>query len=218
MTPKFRSKGFTMVELLIVAVLAMVLLALSAPFVSALSAELAMLRTLRQVRTDLVTGLSYAMAGKSIAALSQNDLTNPELIPGYYGLHFQRDEDYGDPHPYSYVEFSAQVQEQNSQEAKPLYALAKDLPSTAVFLQEIRLRQDAEDEGKALEQILVLFAPPFGKVAFSPSVTPESAFDPMEVFRQSGEGQVLELIFQHKDDEISRTTLRFGADKILQIE
>ena len=40
------------------------------------SAELAMQRTLRQVRTDLVTGLSYAMAGKSIAALSQNDLTN----------------------------------------------------------------------------------------------------------------------------------------------
>ena len=85
--------GFTLVELIIVMAIMSFLLALSAPMVEAARSDIAMNRTLRFVKTDMITAMGYALAGKSVAAQVSGDLKDRSQIPKTYALYFQTSDD-----------------------------------------------------------------------------------------------------------------------------
>ncbi len=214
--------GFTFVELLIVAAIMMVLMGLSVPFVSSLHADIALHRTIRQVKTDFLTNMTYAMSGKSIASLSARSLENADLIPGYYVLHFQRANDYGGDDPYYYLELSSKIGLSGNEEAKPIYQLAKEMPSPAVYLKEIRLKTNGADSGTSVASASIFFAPPLGKIFLTTGVdgmidNAFYSFDPLAVFRQGNVPKTIELVFQYKNETDQTVTLSFGTDKIINV-
>jgi len=213
-------KGFTFIELIIVSTLAMVLLGLSAPFVTALRSELAMKESLSQVKTDIITTMGYALAGKSIGALASGDLEDISLIPSHYALYFQTDNDYGDIRPYYYTEFATDINK-NQYDTKLTYSVAKDMPSETVFLRDIRLKKNEADAGQSVDAAFIFFSAPFAKVNLLSShknliLSPDYSFDSLNDFMDS-DFNYMDLVFQFKDDEKSQVILTFGVDKVLNI-
>ncbi|MBU1682788.1 hypothetical protein KJ742_02485 [Patescibacteria group bacterium] len=211
-----------MIELLIVAGLMMFLMVMAAPFTTSIRSDISMRRTLHQIKTDLVTNMGYALAGKSIAALSAGDLMNPDFIPSHYALHFKTDSDFGDPEPYYYMEMTTEVIDSDTQDAKTLYQTEKEMPSPVVYLKDIRLKTDESDPGTSVNSAFMFFTPPFGKITFVSGydslLTDENySFNPIDAFEDAYEDQIIELDFQFKDDETSVTTLSFGTDKVINI-
>jgi prepilin-type N-terminal cleavage/methylation domain-containing protein len=215
------NKGFTMIELLIVAALMMFLLALSAPFASSLRSDIAMNRTLQYIKSEIVTDMAYSISGKSITASVEGDLMNPDLIPSYYALYFQTAEDYGADKPHYYVEMRTDMETEPYTETGVMYKIAKELPSPTVYLREIRVKKDNTDTGTPVDSVFMVFVPPFGKVLFLSNmdslITADSTFDSDEVFREAADYKAVELDFQYKDEEQTLATLRFGTDKVLNI-
>ncbi len=218
---KNQPSGFTFVELIIVSALMMVLLGLSVPFVTSLRSELSMSGTLRQVKTDVVTTMGYALAGKSIAALTSGDLNNPELIPSHYALFFQADDDYGNPTPYSYVECTTEILNRNQYNTKSIYSIEKDMPSETVILKDIRLKMNESDSGQSVDSAFIFFSSPFAKVNLfngHKSLVSDSnyTFNSIETFKNT-DFNYIDLVFQFKDDKDTRTIMTFGVDKVINI-
>lgn len=216
------SKGFTMVELLIVAALMMFLMALAAPFASSIRSDIAMRKVTKHTKSEILSTLAYALSSKSFAALTQDDLTNPELIPSHYALYFKSDDGYGDQSPYYYIELRSEIVDAEIQLAESIYSIEKEIASPAVYLKEIRVKENDEDAGTPVDSAFIFFTPPFGKVNFITGHDEiigdvSATINTISAFKESIGNKIIELDFQYKDEEQTLTTLRFGADKILNI-
>jgi len=215
------AKGFTFVELILVSALMMLLLGLSVPFVTSLRSEVAMQGTLKQIKTDIVSAMGYSLAGKSIAALSSGDISNPNLIPSHYAIYFHKDDDYGAPTPYNYTECSTDIISNDTYLTKTIYSIKKDMPSESIFLKDIRLRVSEVDSGNSVDSAYIFFSAPLAKVniisGYNALVSNLSySFNSLDAFTNS-DFKYIDLIFQFKDEENSITTLTFGIDKIINI-
>ena len=211
-----------MIELLIVMTLIAFVLAMAAPFATSIRSDIAMRKTIRQVKTDLITNIGYSLAGKSIAALTEGNLMNPDLIPSHYALYFKRDDDFVDTTPYRYVELRSEIESSASQRAKVIYQIEKEMPSPTVYISDIRLKTSGADSDNSIKSAYIFFVPPFGKIFFvsgydSLVENNTASFDPVTVFEESKNIQKIEIDFQYKDDEDSVMTLSFGTDKIINI-
>ena len=214
-------KGFTFVELIIVCAIGMVLLGLSAPFITALRSDLSMKESLSQVKTDIVTTMGYALAGKSVGALASGDLEDVSLIPSHYAIYFQTDGDYGDISPYYYTEFSTDIINKDEYNTKLTYSIPKDMPSETVYLKDIRLKKEVSDAGQSVASAFIFFSAPFAKVHLLSAqknlgLNPGYSFNSVEEFKNS-DFKYIDLVFQFKDDEKSQTILTFGVDKVINI-
>lgn len=209
-----------MIELLVVMVIMFILLALSAPFVTSLQSDIAIRKTVRQVKTDLITNIGYSLAGKSITALSADDLTNPELLPSHYALYFKTYDEYGNYSPYSYIEMRVGESNGSDKIAKKLYQIEKEIPSSVVSLKEIRIDGVSS---KTVDSAYIVFTPPFGKVylvsgsAHESFAEGESDLNLTDAFEESQNNTKIELDFQYKDDEHTLATITFSTDKIINI-
>jgi len=215
---KPNKEGFTLVELIIVMAIMSFLLALSAPMVEAARSDISMNRTLRYVKTDLITGMGYALAGKSIGALSANDLKNPAQIPETYALYFQKSaDDFAGP-KYSYVEL---VPDGDSGKVRVNYQVEKEWPSSAVALTAIRLTDGDTDPGRPVDQALIFFTSPFGKISFIADpgqlFVPGGTMNLAEAFKNESDTKQIELDFQFRDNELSKSTLTLNTDKTISI-
>lgn len=150
------------------------------------------MRTVKQVKTDLLSALAYGASGKSFAALAADDLLNPELIPSHYGLQFTVAEDPLGPPSYRYVEFRNDPQQNQS---KTLYEAEKEWSVPGTFLKSIVLRSGSDDEEKEVLSAWVVFVPPFGKVLFASA---DDVGDLEEISSQSYARQI-GLEFGYKD-------------------
>ncbi|MFH0837975.1 MAG: type II secretion system protein [Patescibacteria group bacterium] len=209
--------GFTLVELIIVMAIMGLLLAMSAPFVSATRSDISMSRTIRVIKTDLMTNLGYALAGKSIGALSADALLDPEQIPSHYALYFQKMDDYGGGVPYSYLEFHPLEDGKN---VKVSYMIEKEWPSSDVYLKEIRLSKDDGSAGKTVDSGLIFFTAPFGKINFVSGIKSLAEGDMLnlkEAFLSEADYKEIELVLQYKNEELSETTLSFSVDKYINV-
>lgn len=210
--------GFTLVELIIVMAIMSFLLALSAPMVEAARSDISMNRTLRFVKTDLITGMGYALAGKSIGAFSANDLSDIHQIPETYALYFQKSSDSTDP-KYYYVELVPV--EGKSGEVSVNYQVEKEWPSSAVALTDIRLTDGGTDPGRSVEQALIFFTSPFGKINFIADpgqlFVPGGTMNLAEAFKNESDTKQIELDFQFQDNELSESTLTLNTDKTISI-
>lgn len=211
-----------MIELLVVMGLMMILLAIAAPFASSIRSDISMKKTVRQIKTDIITNIGYSLAGKSIAALSARDLTNPDLIPSHYALYFKSDDDYGDQAPYRYIEMTTEIIDSSIQKTNVLYQIEKEIASPVVYLKDIRLKTSESDTGTSVSSAYIIFTPPFGKIVFmngydSLLVDDHETFNPITTFKDADNYKIIELDFQYKDDENSITTLSFSTDKIINI-
>jgi len=206
-----------MVELLIVAALMMFLMAMAAPFASSIRSDIAMRKVTKHTKSEILSTLAYALSSKSFAALTQDDLTNPDLIPSHYALYFESDEDYGDQSPYRYIELRSGVADDRMQF---IYDIEKEIASPAVYLKEIRIKENDGDGGATVNSAFIFFTPPFGKVSFvtgRDDIISGSLTNINTIFEESIDNKIIELDFQYKDEEQTLTTLRFGADKILNV-
>ncbi len=223
MNTQSKNKGFTFVELIIVVALALFLLGLSVPFVTALRSDIAMLRSLKQVKTDLLSTAAYALSGKSFAALAADDLLNPELIPSHYGLLLKAEEGEGAGQSYRYFEWRSRPLHEDPPTAKTLYWIEKELPSPGVSLRSIRLKQSLEDPGTPADSLLLVSVPPFGRLHVAPGQGQLESDSPGDLdLPQALEDSLsiayAELDFSYDDEPLSLRTLRLGADKTLIIE
>ncbi|MBN1259017.1 type II secretion system protein [Candidatus Peregrinibacteria bacterium] len=199
-------RGFTLVELLVVMALMMFLLGMAAPFAASIRSDIAIQKTVRQVKTDLITGNGYALAGKSIAALSEGDLANKENIPAYYALRFTASADYEESqlnNHYNYQEWGADRQ--------MIYNLEKEWPSAAVYLKEMVLKTDPADAGTPVQEASIIFMPPFGRVYLGGTFNSEADF--IENLKY----HFIELHLQYKDNEDLETFMSFGSDKTINL-
>lgn len=210
-----------MIEILVVMAIMFILLALSSPFVTSLQSDIAIRKTVRQVKTDLVTNIGYSLAGKSITALYEDDLTNPELMPSHYALYFKSYDEHGDYSPYSYIEMRADASYGADQIARKLYQVEKEIPTSVVYLKEIRINNNTSSA--EVDSAYIIFTPPFGKVYLVSGSTYKSFaegdadFNLTDALEESGGNTKIEFDFQYKDDEHTLTTLTFSTDKIINI-
>ncbi len=214
MTWRTQNKGFTIIELLIVMGLAALMLSLSAPLVNSLEPEIKMEATIKQIKQDLISTLHYAMAGKSFGAIKGQNIENPSQLPFAYLLHFQSNNDFGDPIPYRYLELTQN--ENGSMEW--IYQKEHPYPNTHVFLKEIRLTQNESEKSETVSSAYIGFIPPFAKVFFidaGPEFTPANTD---ELFKDQEKFDQIELIFQYKENEGGQVSLNFDVSKTLLIK
>lgn len=200
--------GFTLVELLIVMALIAFLLALSVPFVQSLRPEIALQNTLREVKSEVVSTLTYALAGKSFATVTGEDTLDPAL-PAAYGLHFSMDPevDY-----FEYLEFSSD----DYASEKPMDVIfqhAIEYPSSAVSLEGITL-VDEKNQTTPLQEVYLMVAPPFGKVLFldQEGLLVSNVFEVTDSQKQD-----LQLTFRYKDYDQDLRTFSVTTDKRINI-
>lgn len=215
-------KGFTFVELLIVSAIMMVLMAMTVPAVDALRSDIALGRTIRQVKISILSTLSYSMAGKSIASLTARSPMDLSLMPGVYALHFRAADDYGEDEPYHYLEGSVGIDSVGNSSGKIIYANENESASDVVFLKEIRLKENAEDAGNPVNSVTVFFTPPLGKIFITSqpdaSITQEGGlFSPIPLFEAADANRFVELDFQYKEETDKVMTLRLGIDKTINV-
>jgi hypothetical protein len=211
-----------MVELLVVAVIMLGLLTMSAPLVTALRSEIALARTNRQVKSDIITGLGYAVSGKSVAALSAGDMMNPGLIPSQYALFFKSAPDYGADNSYYYIEAATSIGATGERQTKQIYQTAKELPSPGIYLKSIRIKRGADDAGQTVASATIFFSPPFARITLVPGMErlvndTAYSFDEHTVFNESAQNKIIELTYQFKDEEPHTTSLSFNTDKIINV-
>ena len=212
-----KNAGFTLVELIIVLAIMSFLLALSAPMVEAARSDISMNRTLRYVKTDMITGMGYALAGKSIAALTSDKLMDTKQIPESYALYFQTSpDDFAGPE-YQYLEL---VPDGDTGRVRLNYQINKEWPSPAVALRDIRLIGDAGGPGESVKQALIFFTSPFGRINIISdpgALLTGGTLDLTEAFSAQSHIKKIELDFQFRDDEIGRSTLSLSTDKTINI-
>ena len=218
---KHQNRGFTFVEILIVSALIMVLLGLSAPLVTSLRSVIAIKGTVNQLKTDIITTMGNALAGKSVGALASHNLEDISMIPSHYALVFQADHDYGNVSPYFYNEYTTEIMNNDQYETKLSYSISKDMPSESVFLTDIRLKNNESDIGQSVDDAFIFFSAPFAKVNLISghnNIISElgSSFNSANDFKDS-DFKYIDLVFQFKDDENSRTILTFGVNKVINI-
>jgi|GEM_PF-2666580 len=207
------NSGFTFIELIVVMTITAGLLALSAPMLNTLRSQVAMEQTVRQAKTEMLSGIRSALAGKSVAALSADKLDDPTLIPSHYGLALVAGiGDQGDS-TYKYIEFAAP----DGGMPKEIYSIEKEWPSPSAYLKEIRLKKNSSDSGRAVDQLLVLFTSPFAKMLFSESLTNPFSIDPTTLSDAANAFPFAELTFGNKDNDTLLSTLLIGTDKTLTI-
>lgn len=212
-----KNKGFTLIEILIVVGIMAMLMALSAPFVSSLRADTSIQQTLRQVKVDLVSTLSYSLAGKSFAAISADDLMNPDFIPEAYALYFQVQDKDGYQPPYHYLEFTSST----SLEEKALkssYQKENEYPNSTVFLKEIYLLNSTDQTTVKAEAAYIFILPPFGRVVFvNENLDTLDNFSQEKIQESIQSYDQIQMTFQYKDDEKNVSKLTFDKSKILNI-
>lgn len=210
-------KAFTFVELLIVSIIAMFLLALSVPMISSLRSTIEIKKTIVQVKTDLLMGMAYSLAGKSMAALSKDNLKDTSLIPSFYALYFIKADDYGEENPYYYKELGTKVSG-NIIVTKDLYSIKKELPSPVVYLSSIKIKKDIKDEGREVNDVLIMFSPPLGKIIFlANSSGLVQNTDYLAAFASSKDNRILELSFKYKDEDLNTETISISTSKVIEI-
>jgi len=193
--------GFTMVELLITLSLAAMLIGLAAPFVSTLRVDIAMQKTLKNIKFELVSALNYSLAGKSFATLDKKDLEKVSFIPQVYGFYLQKGE-YGHQPNYRYLEFKVE-----NAELSIIYQKEHPLPSSEVFLSQIRL---VDGEGvKPVDGVLILIKPPYGTIEFLEL----ESLDQTVPFSSQATYEEIHLSFQYKENQASHETLIFDQFK-----
>lgn len=214
-----KNAGFTLVELIIVLAIMSFLIALSAPMVEAARSDISMNRTLRYVKTDLITGMGYALAGKSIGALSSGDLTDTKQIPETYALYFQTSPDDFAGVEYEYWEL---VPVGDKGEVKRNYWVSKEWPSSAVALRKIRLLNDDGSLAATPQEALIFFTSPFGRINIISDpgqlLSEGGTLDLDEAFNSESHVKKIELEFQFRDNEIGRSTLSLSTDKTINID
>lgn len=206
-------RGFTFIELIVVMTIMSGLLALSAPMLNTLRSQVAMGQTVRQAKTEVLSGIRSALAGKSVAALSNDKLEDASLIPGLYGLALTAGIGDQGESTYRYIEFAAPEEGV----AAEIYSIGKEWPSPSVYLKEIHLKKDPSDPGRSAQQLLILFAPPFATMSFSENLTAPTSIDPKTMADAAKDFPFAELTFGHKDDSSRLSTLLIGTDKTLMI-
>jgi len=194
------------------------LIVMSAPFVTSLRSDTAMQSTLRQVKVDLVSTMSYSLAGKSFAAISADDLMNPELIPAAYSLYLKTDTDYGDQTPYKYLELSAES-EGLDKPYKLSYEHEKEYDNPSVYLKEINLKNSESGNSVAVDSAYIVIMPPFGKILF---VDEDDNFlnhmTENDLFQNQHDFDEIQLHFQYKDDELSEVVMSLNQNKVINTE
>ncbi len=210
--------GFTFVELLIVSTLMMFMLAMAAPFTTAMQSEISMKKTVQQIKTNVITTMGYSLAGKSLTNASNNDLMDASLIPSRYALYFQKNDTWGDQYPYRYLEMTTEVKTDGSQNTKVSYNHEKELPTSTVYISDIRLIQNDGNE-VSVNSSFIIFTPPFSKINFFPNQDPATFNkDIRQVIKDNDKYDSIEIDLMYKDELISLTTLKFGKDKILNTD
>jgi prepilin-type N-terminal cleavage/methylation domain-containing protein len=215
-----KNAGFTLVELIIVLAIMSFLIALSAPMVEAARSDISMNRTLRYVKTDLITGMGYALAGKSIGALSSGDLMDTKQIPESYALYFQTSpDDFAGPE-YKYLELVPDGDDFGR--VRVNYQIEKEWPSPAVALREIRLLNDDGSVAATPKESLIFFTSPFGRINIISNpgalLSDNGTLDLDEAFNAESHVKKIELEFQFRDNEIGRSTLSLSTDKTINIQ
>lgn len=210
-----RQAGFTLIEMLVVMALMAMLIVLSAPFVASLRSDISMQSTLRQVKVDLVSTISYSLAGKSFAALSADDLMNHKLIPAAYSLYFATDTDYGDQAPYKYLELIAD--EEGLEKSMSLsYEYDHEYRSPSVYLKGITLKNT---EGTTTtDSAYIIILPPFGKILFvNDDENLLLNLTENDLYQNQHDFDEIQLSFQYKDDESSETIMTLNKSKVINI-
>lgn len=205
-----------MVELIIVLAIMSFLIALSAPMVEAARSDISMNRTLRYVKTDMVTALGYALAGKSIAALSSDKLLDTSQIPESYVLYFQASPDQFAGANYQYLEL---VPDGETGDVRVNYSLEKEWPSAAVALRDIRLISD-DGSSQSVSQALIFFTSPFGRINIvsDPGVLLTGGTMNLEqAFKAENQYKKIDLDFKFKDNDMNESILELGTDKIINV-
>lgn len=214
-----KNAGFTLVELIIVLAIMSFLIALSAPMVEAARSDISMNRTLRYVKTDLITGMGYALAGKSIAALSSGNLMDTKQIPESYALYFTTSpDDFAGPE-YQYLEL---VPDGDTGHVRLNYQVNKEWPSPAVALRAIRLLNEDGSTAETPKEALIFFTSPFGRINIISDpgqlLSEGGTLDLTEAFSAQSHIKKIELEFQFRDNEIGRSTLSLSTDKTINID
>ena len=212
------TKGFTLIEMLIVLALMAMLLTLSAPFVTSLRSDIAMKRVLRSVKLDMVSTISYSLAGKSFSALDADDLTDPALIPSAYALYFEKDFDYGDTNFYEYLEFVSEEDGTN----KPMtvsYKNPHEYPAPSVYLHSIVFRESVTGNEVDADAGYIIVLPPFGKLlfvrddeSFLKSLTEDDLYINQHDFDE------IILGFQYKDKPQTKVSLSLNRNKVINVQ
>lgn len=212
-----RVAGFTFVELLIVSTIMMFMLGMAAPFASSMRSEISMKKTIQQIKTNVITTMGYSLAGKSLTNASNNDLMDASLIPSRYALYFQKNDTWGDQFPYRYLEMTTNISTGDSQLTKVSYNHEKELPTSTVYIKDIKL-VDENDNESSVDSVFIVFTPPFGRVNFFSNENPDTYNkDIRQTIKDNDEYEAVKIDFMYKDDPMSLTTLKFGKDKMLNI-
>lgn len=203
--------------MLVVMALMAMLIVMSAPFVASLRSDISMQSTLRQIKVDLVSTISYSLAGKSFAALSADDLMNPKLIPAAYSLYFATDTDYGDQTPYKYLELTAD--EEGLEKSMSLsYEYDHEYRSPSVFLKGISLKNSETGSITTTDSAYIIILPPFGKLLFvNDDENLLLHLNEKDLYQNQRDFDEIELHFQYKDDESSETIMTLNKSKVINI-
>jgi len=189
--------------------------------VEAARSDISMNRTLRYVKTDLITGMGYALAGKSIGALSSGNLRDRSQIPESYALYFQTSSDDFAGEDYEYLELVPLALDDDSGVVSVNYSVKKEWPSPAVALREIRLLNDDGSVAATPKEALIFFTSPFGRINIISdpgALLDNGTLNLAEAFNAESHVKKIELEFQFRDNEIGRSTLSLSTDKTINID
>lgn len=196
-----KKHGFTLVELLVTLAIAALLISLSVPFVVSLQRDVALQKTLKQTKFEMISTLNYALAGKSFSSLAAENST----IPAAYGLYFQKGE-YGFQPDLLYLEL-----EKEKGEYSILYQHSKPLPSPSVTINQIQLKKSDKASEKTVEGVLILIHPPLGTIQFLEMSSLSSKPFPTPPLSSEKEAQVT-FSFSYKHD-LDHQNLTFNSQK-----
>lgn len=208
-----------MVELLIVAAIMSILIAMAVPFTTSLRAELGIKKSMKQIKVDLTTNLGYAMSGKSISALSSGQVNELSKLPSHYALQLKSIDTYGDYNPYIYTEYNTQPGYAGNLSSEVIYALEKEIPSPVVYIKAIRLK-NASGGTVSTSGVQVITMPPLGQVAFVPSstwLTEGTSLNLEQLIYNNRQYEAVEIDLQYKDEAHTLTTLVFTKNKVINI-
>ena len=212
------SKGFTIIELLIVLGLMAMLLALSVPFVASLRSDISLQKTLQGIKVDIVSTIDYSLAGKSFAALSADDLTNPKLIPAAYALYFETDSDYGEQTPYKYLELASE-EEGLDKAMKVSYEMPHEYSAPGVYLKDISFYNSDTGRNEKADSGYIVVLPPFGKLLFVDDGEGFlSGLTENDFYQNQRDFNGIKLHFQYKDDESTETVMSLNQGKVINIQ
>lgn len=205
--------GFTLTELLIVMTLMAFLLAFSAPWVTSVRSEIAMQKTIRQIKSDFISTLTYALAGKSFGlSLNHQGFQNQKLPPSAYLLSFSLHEDNSS---YSYLELSSL--EDINESLSPIFKIDHLYPTSEVFLKEISLFDAKKQTEIPVNSAYIFVLPPFGKVFLINGDDDLNQLQWDEISEKKSDYERITLTFQYKDKALDSQSISLTTNKLIDI-